>query len=943
MSHLRTNSRALKTHEPSRFLLARLHVDSLIDKRTKAKVVSALNNLSKGNEALNDAYSEAIIRIDGQLQHDRVLAKNVLSWISYAQRPLTAGELCHALAVGVGDEELDSDNIPDVEDILSVCAALVTVDEESQVIRLVHYTTQDYLESTREKWNPNAQYNIASTCLTYLCFEPFRSGSCPSDAEFEIRLDEHKFLDYAARYWNQHIATVQKKTSELAMFLLQNSKLVACTLQTRSIGRYKYWQYNQSFPKQATDLHLAVSLGLLYLSKELLFSVESEKTILADVRDGDSRTPLMWAAGSGHKDTVELLLGTGKVDVDAKDNSGQTPLMWAVGSGHKDTVELLLGTGKVDVDASSEGHKQIVEMLLDNKADVNGQGGSYSNALQAASAAGHQAIVQLLLDNGADVNRQGGVYSNALNAAAAESHLAIAKLLLENGAEVSRYDIQGKSVLHHTTNNAHCTTSLVDFLLSQGAPMNTADIKNMTPLHYSVKFGHESIARLLLDRGVPIDVGVYRKKWYQTSVKTYTTYQLSVSESMSDISCASAGLTPLHFAALIGHPVMAKFLLKRGADPNALSEYDESPLHLTLRKTLHGLEYQDDWTDTSWRVERLWDLLDFEEDAFDAVHADITKNREGVLDALLSDTRTSLTLKDYKNEHVLHCVEYGVSGSASVVQKLVSRGANPLESNHRQQNALHLASRAGDHDAVVALLSLGAGLTLMDDEGLNALHYASQSGNHETITVLLETAGTKISSLVVSKDTHGRNSLHHLLRKPSRVRIETVQLLLDKGADGSELDATGNSPLASYLKHRWMRIDVDICQLLLSVKGNSLSFNKDGQNLGHLCASTLACRVQVLEVLNEHGVHLTRKDLQGRTILHCAAISGSLTEESLHYFLYVVGIKMNTEDASGKTVLQHALEMTSKDHDPQMFDSGHWNRTTRILQDHMSVKQRIEC
>ncbi|KAF2622263.1 hypothetical protein BU25DRAFT_352674, partial [Macroventuria anomochaeta] len=121
---------------------------------------SALNNLSKGSRALDDAYSEAIVRIDGQLQDERVLAKNVLSWISYSQRPLTTGDLCHALAVGLGDEELDRDNILDVEDILSVCAGLVTIDEESQVIRLVHYTTQDYLESIREKWNPDAQYNI---------------------------------------------------------------------------------------------------------------------------------------------------------------------------------------------------------------------------------------------------------------------------------------------------------------------------------------------------------------------------------------------------------------------------------------------------------------------------------------------------------------------------------------------------------------------------------------------------------------------------------------------------------------------------------------------------------------------------------------------------------------------------------------------------------------
>ncbi|KAF2186639.1 ankyrin repeat protein [Zopfia rhizophila CBS 207.26] len=167
------------------FLLARLYIDSLLDKRTKAKVQCVLKNLSKGSEALNDAYSEAIVRIDRQLPEDSALAKRVLSWITYAQRPLTTGELCHALAVELGEENLNYDNIPDVEDIVSVCAGLVTVDEESNVIRLVHYTTQEYSEQIREKWNPSAQYDISSTCITYLCFNTFRTGSCLSDTEFE--------------------------------------------------------------------------------------------------------------------------------------------------------------------------------------------------------------------------------------------------------------------------------------------------------------------------------------------------------------------------------------------------------------------------------------------------------------------------------------------------------------------------------------------------------------------------------------------------------------------------------------------------------------------------------------------------------------------------------------------------------------------------------------
>ncbi|KAF1952741.1 hypothetical protein CC80DRAFT_393274, partial [Byssothecium circinans] len=111
-------------------------------KRTPKEIKATLARLSKGSVALDDAYKDAIQRIKGQLAGDYERAKNVLSWITYAQRPLTTAEICCALAVENEEEELDLENITDVEDLVSVCAGLVVVDEESGVIRLVHYTTQ---------------------------------------------------------------------------------------------------------------------------------------------------------------------------------------------------------------------------------------------------------------------------------------------------------------------------------------------------------------------------------------------------------------------------------------------------------------------------------------------------------------------------------------------------------------------------------------------------------------------------------------------------------------------------------------------------------------------------------------------------------------------------------------------------------------------------------
>jgi ankyrin repeat protein len=57
--------------------------------------------------------------------------------------------------------------------------------------------------------------------------------------------------------------------------------------------------------------------------------------------------------------------------------------------------------------AALEGHAETVELLLDNGADINAQGGYYGNVLQAASYQDRTENVRILLDNGADVHAQG--------------------------------------------------------------------------------------------------------------------------------------------------------------------------------------------------------------------------------------------------------------------------------------------------------------------------------------------------------------------------------------------------------------------------------------------------------------------------------------------------------------------------------------------------------
>ena len=274
--------------------------------------------LPSGSEAYDRAYQNAMERIEAQVGDQGELAKQVLSWITCAERPLTTSELQHALAVEVGEPKLDKENLPQLEDMVSVCAGLVTVDEQSSIIRLVHYTTQEYFKRTRQHWFPDAETNITKTCITYLSFAVFGSGFCESDDEFEKRLQLNPLYDYAAHNWGYHARQASILGQEVVDFLECELKRDASSKALMAVNQWSgRLTHSQEVPRKMTGLHLAAYFGVEAVVNILL---QREVYIDADSKDDDGRTPLSWAAENGHEAVVKLLLATGKVDADSKDN-----------------------------------------------------------------------------------------------------------------------------------------------------------------------------------------------------------------------------------------------------------------------------------------------------------------------------------------------------------------------------------------------------------------------------------------------------------------------------------------------------------------------------------------------------------------------------------------------------------------------------------------------
>lgn len=124
---------------------------------------------------LDELYRQTLERIQKQAGDDGTLGMRILSWITHARRRLLVGELRHGLAVeycddGEGLREFDEDNLLSPGSLVDVCAGLVIIDSTSQIIRLVHYTTQEYFDNARLHLFKGSEVDMSRACLTYLSF-----------------------------------------------------------------------------------------------------------------------------------------------------------------------------------------------------------------------------------------------------------------------------------------------------------------------------------------------------------------------------------------------------------------------------------------------------------------------------------------------------------------------------------------------------------------------------------------------------------------------------------------------------------------------------------------------------------------------------------------------------------------------------------------------------
>ena len=276
--------------------------------------------MKRGEEGLEKAYDDTVHRIENLGPGIRELAKRVLFWVIYVRRPLTREELRHALAVEPETCKLDETNLCPVKDMVASCAGLVIAD--SNTVRLVHYTAQEYFQLRGLKGVQRDM--IATSCLTYLSYDAFAKGYL-TGSDLESRLRQNAFFKYAAQNWAYHIQDAKQSVGDLVLkFLMDDGKASA---SSQSLFQYP--------PQQFCGMHLVAYFGL----NDIMVRLLEEKD--PDTKDSDGRTPLSYAVEKGNAQLVKLLLDY-NADINSKCNAGSTPISRAMTGGNEAVVQILL-------------------------------------------------------------------------------------------------------------------------------------------------------------------------------------------------------------------------------------------------------------------------------------------------------------------------------------------------------------------------------------------------------------------------------------------------------------------------------------------------------------------------------------------------------------------------------------------------------------------------
>ncbi|KAJ7256360.1 ankyrin repeat-containing domain protein [Mycena rebaudengoi] len=806
-----------------------------------------------------------------------VYVEAVFRWIVFAASPITLEELADAVAFDFPDpaqcvykpgrREGNKIAIPKWLD------GLIVIKNNGRTVALAHASVQDYLLSKQfmDKFGGDLSVVLSHTFIARTCVQYLLHF-----ADHPLNLEtfpDYPLASYAACYWFHHLKHChdQAAFSTWTILLLESG-----SAQYRSLN-YLH-DIDRSF-RSSPDWRRSVAFPLYMCSKiGYRLGVKFLLANGADVNATESSyfgNALQAAASEGHTEIVRLLIENG-ADIN-------TPGLVGIAAygGHLDTVVLLLESGAKFGDialaaAAERGHLEIVRLLVKKGGDINT--GQFMNPLLAACEGGYTEIFNFLLENHPDINVVSSQYGTALQAACKKGHIDFVRRLLDLGADVD---------------------------------LGNADGAN--PLQAASSYGHIEIVRLLLEHNANPNVGIALYAAAESRDDRTDIVRLLLEKGADPNRRGPDGDNPLRTACSQHHREIVRLLIEHGADPNswdrdyygssALScaTWDETVVRMLLENGAKIIAEDRVLTSASVYTVGIVRLL---LDHGAAVHS------EDAMGALRSASSSG------NIEIVKLLVQRGLGGDLGqallaaaserrleIIQFLLASGAD-VNAQGDYGTVLHVACCEGFTEIVQVLLDHGADSNTAGGEYANALQ-ATASCEYSNYSDLGFQRAWWLAEETASKAEYDRID--------ASWRPEIVQMLLQKGAHVNAKGGKYGSALQAASKAGHMEI---ACILL----ENGADVHARGGKFGTALSAAVAHNhMDMVRLLLNNGADINSSDAMYGSALQTACSRGHM---ELVEFLLRKGADINAAGGELGSALQAAAANGHADVVQILLDNG---------------------
>ncbi|KAH6909815.1 hypothetical protein BKA70DRAFT_176896 [Coprinopsis sp. MPI-PUGE-AT-0042] len=117
---------------------------------------------------------------------------------------MTIEELERAIATSPETHKFEPHRLVPGMTLMALCRGLVTFEEESRVVRLVHYTAKNTLQGLLYDSIPHPHSLLAAVCMTHLTECGLQDTTICSEEEFITARQADPLLAYASDAWATH-------------------------------------------------------------------------------------------------------------------------------------------------------------------------------------------------------------------------------------------------------------------------------------------------------------------------------------------------------------------------------------------------------------------------------------------------------------------------------------------------------------------------------------------------------------------------------------------------------------------------------------------------------------------------------------------------------------------------------------------------------------------